>query len=84
MRKQYFVAINFLGKWGSNQMTAMSEGLPLNSKYIKMGLEKGVSQAFKELPLVVLAMSLTIWDGLKQDEEVCGFLWSQESQRPHP
>ena len=41
-------------------MTIMSEGLPLNSKYIKMGLEKGGFQAFKELPLVVLAMSLTI------------------------
>ena len=33
MRKQYFVAINLLGEWGSIQMTVMSEGLPLNSKY---------------------------------------------------
>ena len=39
MRKQYFVAINLLGEWGSIQMTVMSEGLPLNLKkrYIKMG-----------------------------------------------
>ena len=35
-------------------MTAMSEGLPLSSKYIKMGREKGVFQAFKEPPLVVV------------------------------
>ena len=33
MRKQYFVAINLLGKGGSIQMTVMSDGLPLNSKY---------------------------------------------------
>ena len=37
MRKQYFVAMNFLGEKGSIQMTVMSEGLLLNSKYIKMG-----------------------------------------------
>ena len=42
MRKQYFVAMNFLGEWGSIQMTVMSEGLLLNSKYIKMGREEGV------------------------------------------
>ena len=44
MRKQYFVAtdLNLLGKWGFMQMTVMSEGLLLNSKYIKMGREEGV------------------------------------------
>ena len=41
MRKQYFVAINLLGDWGSMQMTVTSEGLLLNSKYIKMGRERG-------------------------------------------
>ena len=39
---QYFVANNLLGEWGSMQMTVMSEGLLLNSKYIKMGREEGV------------------------------------------
>ena len=29
MRKQYFVANNLLGEWGSMQMTVMSEGLLL-------------------------------------------------------
>ena len=42
MRKQYFLATNLLGEWGSMQMTVMSEGLLLNSKYIKMGREEGV------------------------------------------
>ena len=42
-------------------MTVTSEGLHLNSKYIKMGLEKGGFQAFKEPPLEDLAMSLTLW-----------------------
>ena len=42
MRKQYFVAMNFLGEWGSIQMTVMSKRLLLNSKYIKMGREEGV------------------------------------------
>ena len=37
MRKQYFAANNLLGVWASMQMTVMSEGLHLNSKYIKMG-----------------------------------------------
>ena len=41
MRKQYFVANNLLGEWGSMQMTVMSEGFLLNSKYIKMGREEG-------------------------------------------
>ena len=45
MRKQYFAAINLLGDWGSMQMTVMSEGLLLNSNYIKMGREKVVSFA---------------------------------------
>ena len=36
-------------------MTVMSEGLPLNSKYIKMGLEKGGGvQVFRQPPLVVV------------------------------
>ena len=34
--------MNFLGEWGSIQMTVMSEGLLLNSKYIKMGREERV------------------------------------------
>ena len=42
MKKQYFVAMNFWGEWGSIQMTVMSEGLLLNSKYIKMGREERV------------------------------------------
>ena len=33
MRKQYFVAKNLLGEWGSMQMTVMSDGLLLNSKF---------------------------------------------------
>ena len=45
MRKQYFVADNLLGEWRSMQMTVMSEGLLLNSKYIKMGREEGGFQA---------------------------------------
>ena len=32
----------FLDEWGSIQMTEMSEGLLLNSKYIKMGREERV------------------------------------------
>ena len=51
--KQYFVANNLLGEWGSMQMTVMSEGLLLNSKYIKMGSEGGNFQALlTQLPLV--------------------------------
>ena len=41
MTKQYFVANKLLDEWGSMQMTVMSEGLLLNSKYIKMGREEG-------------------------------------------
>ena len=62
MRKQYFVAMNFLGEWGSIQMTVMSEGLLLNSKYIKMGREKGGFQALlTQLPLVIVCHELIIW-----------------------
>ena len=58
MRKQYFVANNFLGESGSMQMTVMSEGLLLNLKYIKMGRQEGGFQAFlTQLPLVIVAMS---------------------------
>ena len=34
IRKQYFVANNLLGEWGSMQMTVISEGLLLNSKCV--------------------------------------------------
>ena len=42
MKKQYFVAMNFLGERGSIQMAVMSEGLLVSSKCIKMGREEGV------------------------------------------
>ena len=45
IRKQYFVANNLLGAWGSMQMTVMSEGLLLNLKYVKMSREEGGFQA---------------------------------------
>ena len=64
MRKQYFVAINLLGDWGSMQMTVMSEGLLLNSNYIKMGREKGdgvFKLSFTEPPLVIVCNELIIW-----------------------
>ena len=62
MRKQYFVANNLLGAWGSMQMTVMSEGLLLNSKYIKMGREEGGFQALlTQLPLVIVCHELIIW-----------------------
>ena len=35
-------------------MTAMSEGLLLNSKYFKMGLEERGFQAFPSQPLLVI------------------------------
>ena len=55
MRKQYFVLNNLLDEWGSMQMTVMSEGLLLNSKYIKMGREGGSFQALlTQLPLVIV------------------------------
>ena len=43
-------------------MTVMSEGLLLNSKYIKMGREKGGFQALlTPLPLVIVFHELIIW-----------------------
>ena len=51
---KYFVANNLLGEWGSMQMTVMSEGLLLNSKYIKMGREEGGFQAFLTQPPLVI------------------------------
>ena len=36
------------------QMTVMSEGLLLNSKYIKMGREEGGFQAFVAQPSLVI------------------------------
>ena len=43
--KQYFVANNLLGEWGSMEMTEMSEGLLLNLKYIEMSRQEGGFQA---------------------------------------
>ena len=62
MRKQYFVANNLLGEWGSMQMTVMSEGLLLNSKYIqKMARDERGSQALlTQLPLVIVCNGLII------------------------
>ena len=40
------------------QMTLMSEGLLLNSKYIKMGREEG---GLTQLPLVIVCHELIIW-----------------------
>ena len=60
--KQYFVANNLLGEWGSLQMTVMSEGLLLNLKYIKMSREEGGFQALlTQLPLVIICHELIIW-----------------------
>ena len=43
-------------------MTVMSEGLLLNSKYIKMGREEGFFLAFlTQLPLVIVCCELIIW-----------------------
>ena len=62
MRKQYFDANNLLGEWRSMQMTVMSEGFLLNSKYIKMGREEGGFQALlTQLPLVIVCHELIIW-----------------------
>ena len=62
MRKQYFLATNLLGEWGSMQMTVMSESLLLNSKYIKMGRKEGGFQAFlTQPPLVIVCRELIIW-----------------------
>ena len=44
------------------QMIVMSEGLLLNSKYIKMGGEEGGFQAFlTQPPLVIVCHKLIIW-----------------------
>ena len=62
MRKQYFVANNLLGAWGSMQITVMSEGFLLNSKYVKMARDEGGSQALlTQLPLVIVCHELIIW-----------------------
>ena len=43
-------------------MTVMSEGLLLNSKYIKMGREESGFQALlAQLPLVIVCNELIIW-----------------------
>ena len=43
-------------------MTVMSEGLLLNSKYIKMAREEGSFQALlTQLPLVIVYHELIIW-----------------------
>ena len=43
-------------------MTVMSEGLLLNSKYIKMGREEGGFQALlTQLPLVIVCHELIMW-----------------------
>ena len=61
MRKQYFVSNNLLGEWGSMQMTVMSEGLLLNSKYIKMSREEGGFQALlTQLPLVIIIVEMSV------------------------
>ena len=45
-----------------NDRLIMSEGLLLNSKYIKMGREEEGFQAFlKQLPLVLVCHELIIW-----------------------
>ena len=62
MRKQYFVPNNLLGEWGSMQMTVMSGGLLLNSKYIKMAREeRGFRAFFTQLPIVIVCRELIIW-----------------------
>ena len=44
------------------QMTVMSEGFLLNSKYIKMGREEGGFQSLlTQLPLVIVCHELIIW-----------------------
>ena len=44
------------------QMTAMSEGLLLNSKYIKMARVEGDLQALlTQLPLAIVCHKLIIW-----------------------
>ena len=44
------------------QMTVMSEGLLLSSKYIKIGRQEGGFQAFlTQPPLVIVCHKLIIW-----------------------
>ena len=44
------------------QRTVISEGLLLNSKYIKMARDEGGSQALlTQLPLVIVCHELIIW-----------------------
>ena len=46
------------------QMTVMSEGLLLNSKYIKMGREEGGFQAFlTQPPLVIVCHTVQSFGG---------------------
>ena len=54
MRKHYFVEINLSGEWGFMQMTVMSAGLLLNSKYIEMGREEEGFEAFLTHPTLVI------------------------------
>ena len=64
MGKQYFVANNLLGEWWSMQMTVMSEGLILNSKYIKMASEeRGFRALLTQLPLVIVCHELISFGG---------------------
>ena len=62
MRKQHFVAINFLGEWVSIQKTVMSESLPVAQNILKWVGRGGFSsfQSHSHL-LLLFAMSLTIW-----------------------
>ena len=46
--------LNLLGERGSMQMTVISKGLLLNSKYIKMGRKEGGFQAFLTQPPLVI------------------------------
>ena len=71
MTKQYFVAINLLGEWGSMQMTVMSEGPKFKNK---MGHEEeGFEAFFTQPPLVIVChefnhltvIHLWLGDGLK-------------------
>ena len=47
-------------------MTVMSEGLLLNSKYIKMGLEEGVFKLSSHNHLLLAVIHLRFCDGLKR------------------
>ena len=58
MRKQYFVANNLFGEWGSMQMTVMSEGLLLNSKFEP---KPNLSKTLKGLLMRVVIFESTIF-----------------------